>query len=268
MRFDITKKPHPNLKRYHGEDFTFATKFAHNIQKELGEFLKAVVLFGSSVRPIDDGRNAHDIDLLLVVNDLTIVASPEVITAYRVIVDNTAAKVSKRLHINTMKMTSMWDYARNGDPLLINILRDGVPLYDTGFFEPMQALLGQGRIRPTKEAVWAYYGRAPLTLRNAEKHLLQAAIDLYWACVDSAHAALMHMGQTPGLPSHVPRMISEHLVKKKLVHRSAPGTMEFFFKLQKDINKREKRTVTGKEFDKWRQEAKSFVQMMKEVISK
>ncbi|MEK6822231.1 MAG: nucleotidyltransferase domain-containing protein [Nanoarchaeota archaeon] len=219
MRFEIQKRPHPNVARYHGADYALAYEFAQRLHKELGDFLKAVVLFGSAARP-EKTTHEHDIDVLLIVNDLTIIATEEVINAYRIITEKTAAGVTKRLHINTMKMTAVWDYARNGDPLIVNILRDGVPLFDTGFIEPLQVLLYQGRIKPTKEAVWAYYARAPLTMKNSERQILRAAVDLYWACVDSAHAALMHMGDMPGTPEHLPAMINDHLVKKGLAPKS------------------------------------------------
>jgi predicted nucleotidyltransferase len=264
MHFEIQKKPHPNIARYHGAEYALALEFAKKIHAELGDFLKAVVLFGSATRQALAGE--HDIDVLMVVNDLTIIASPEVIGAYRVITDKTAGSVTKRLHINTMKMTAVWDYARVGDPLIINILRDGVPLYDSGFFEPLQALLAQGRIRPTKEAVWAYYARSPLTLTNSANHILQATIDLYWAAVDSAHAALMHVGEIPGTPEHLSGMINERLVKPGLVPKSAPQIMDFFFRLQKDITRRERTKVSGEEYDRMRKDCEAFVQMMRSVI--
>jgi len=266
MRFEINKRTHPNVARYHSDDHKLALEFSNKIQKELGDFLKAVVLFGSAARKEDYPVGGHDIDILMVINDLTIIASPEVVSAYRVITENTAASVSLRLHINTMKMTQVWDYARNGDPLLVTILRDGLPLYDVGFIEPLQVLLAQGRMRPTKEAVWAYYARAPLALRSSEGHLMQAAMDLYWACVDSAHSALMHMGEMPGLPEQLSGMINERLVKHGIVPKSAPQIMDFFYKLQKELVRRERKGVSGEEYERWRKDAEAFVQMMRKVI--
>jgi hypothetical protein len=267
MRFDIKKRPHPNISRFHGQDYAAALQFSDTIRKELGDFLKAVVLFGSASRAVHPA-GSHDIDVLLIINDLTVMTTPEVVSAYRVIVEKTASSVSARLHINTMKMTAVWDYCRVGDPLFINILRDGVPLYDAGFFEPMQVLLSQGRIRPTKEAVWTYYARTPLTMHNSSMHVLQASVDLYWACVDAAHAALMHVGETPQLPEHLPAMIDERLVKQGLVPRSAPAIMKFFYDMQKAITRRERESVSGADYDRWQKDAKNFVEMMRGVIER
>jgi hypothetical protein len=267
MRFEIKKRPHPNIARFHGQDYALALAFSQKIVKELGDFLKAVVLFGSASRAVHPG-GSNDIDVLLIINDLTVMVTPEVVSAYRVIVENTAQAVSPKLHINTMKMTAVWDYARVGDPLLINILREGVPLHDIGFFEPLQMLLSQGRIRPSKEAVWTYYARTPMTMHNSRMHVMQACIDLYWACVDAAHAALMHVGEMPHLPEDLPMMIDQKLVKPGLAPRSAPAIMKFFYDLQKDITNRKRQGATGQEYDNWAQDAKSFIDMMRGVIER
>jgi len=80
-----------------------------------------------------------------------------------------------------MTLSSFWEYVRAGDPVVINILRDGLALVDSGFFDPLQALLFRGRIRPSQEAINNYYARAPTTLNNSMWHVLQATVDLYWA---------------------------------------------------------------------------------------
>ncbi len=265
MEFNIKQKKHHNIPKYIDDDYRLALKFSENIHKELGEFLKAVVLFGSA------GRNEKtlyekDIDVMIVVNDLTVVISQEVIEAYRIITEKVASSVSRRLHITTMKMTAFWDYMKAGDPIAINILRDGVPLYDTGFFEPMQVLLFQGRIRPTEESIWVYFTRAPTTLVNSRWHLLQATLDLYWAVIDSAHAALMRMGEIPPSPSKVAGLINDKMVKKGIVSRKYANTMHFFYELSKKITHRQLQNVTGPQYERYFKEANEFVSAMQKVI--
>lgn len=267
MEFKLKKKEHPNVLKYGGEDFKIAKKFAEEIKKELGDFLKSVVLFGSAMRP-EKSPYEKDIDILMIIDDLTLMISPEVVQAYRIITENTAAKISKRLHITTTKLSTFWDQARNGDPLAVNMLRDGMPLQDVGIFEPLQELLFQGRIRPTKESVWIYFTRAPLTIKSAEWHLLQASLDLYWAVIDSAHAALMHAGEIPPAPSHISRLINEKLVKRRLVDKRYVQVMDFFYNLSKKITHREVRDIPGKEFDKYKALAHEFVDAMRKVIEK
>lgn len=264
MKFDLPKKEHPNLERYPKNDIDVAYKFANEIYRELGGIIRAVVLFGSSARKTTTDKS--DIDVLVILDDLTISLTREVTEAYRVIVQKSIVKVSTRLHITTLRFTSFWDYIRNGDPIGINMLRDGVALIDSGFFDPLQALLKKGRIRPTSESIWAYYVKAPNTLHNSKWHLLQATIDLYWAVIDAAHAALMKIGEVPPTPEHISDIMEQKMVKTKLLDHKYVTIMRNFYKLMKMITHREIKEITGEEFDRYFKIAEDFVHKMRDII--
>ncbi len=264
MKFDIPKKEHPNLERYYKEDIGTAYKFANEIYKELGSFIRAVVLFGSAARMAK--TPGGDIDVLVIIDDLMMSLSPEVVEAYRLIVQRTIVRVSTKLHITTMRFTSFWEYIRNGDPIAINLLRDGVALIDSGFFDPMQALLKRGRIRPTQESIWTYYARAPNTLHNSKWHLLQGVIDLYWAVIDAAHAALMKIGEIPPTPEHVADLMEQKLVKRKMLEHKYVAVMRNFYRLMKMVTHREIVEIKGEEFDRYYKTAEDFVHRMRRLI--
>ena len=264
MKFDIPKKEHPNLEHYYKEDIDTAYKFANEIYKELGSLVRAVVLFGSTARRTKGPGG--DIDVLVIIDDLMLNMSPELVEAYRLIVQKAIVKISTRLHITTMRFTSFWEYMRNGDPIAINLLRDGVALIDSGFFDPMQALLKRGRIRPTQESIWTYYTRAPNTLHNSKWHLLQAVIDLYWAVIDAAHAALMKIGEIPPTPEHVADMLEQKLVKRKLLEHKYVTIMRNFYRLMKMVTHREIVEIKGEEFDRYYKIAEDFVHRMRKII--
>lgn len=268
MDFKVKSRPHPNIPKYHSDDFEAARKFTDLMEKELGPFLKASILFGSVARNEKSQLGERDIDVLIIINDLTAILSEEVIQSYRVITENLASRVSSRLHITTLKLTTFWEYVRNGDPIALNMLRDGVPLYDSGFFEPVQHLLFQGKIRPSKESVWLYFARAPATLNNAKGQILQATLDLYWAVVDSAHAALMHHGEVPPTPAHLPEMIERKLVRTGLVKQKSVETMKFFYDMQKRITHRQIAEISGRQFDDYRAQAEEFVKTMQSVVER
>ena len=257
-------------KRYYeaptGDEFELAKRFSKDIRKELGDFLKAVVLFGSSTKKTQVVHE-KDIDILLVIDDLTKILNKEVVAAYRIIVDNVAAKISKRFHVNTIKLTHFWEYIRHGDPIIVNMLRDGIPLYDAGFFEPMQGLLHQGKIRPTKESVWTYYSRAPLTISNAKWHMLQATLDLYWAVIDAAHAMLMHHGEVPPSPGHVADLLDRTLVKEKKLERKYATIMREFYDLSKKIVHRDIQSIGGTDFDQYLLKAQDFITRTKALLA-
>ena len=264
MKFDIPKKEHPNLERYYKEDIDTAYKFANEIYKELGSLIRAVVIFGSTARRTK--APGGDIDVLVIIDDLMMNMSPELVEAYRLIVQNSIVKISTKLHVTTMRFTSFWEYMRNGDPIAINLLRDGVALIDSGFFDPMQALLKRGRVRPTQESIWTYYTRAPNTLHNSKWHLLQAVIDLYWAVIDAAHAALMKVGEIPPTPEHVADLMEQKLVKKKMLEHKYVTIMRNFYRLMKMVTHREIVEIKGEEFDRYYKIAEDFVQRMRRLI--
>ena len=99
------------MQKHHPGEEALARKFANLMGDELKDLLSEAVFFGSSVRnPIQNTIYEKDIDILLIFNDLIRVLSREVIEAYRIITENTAAKVSGRLHITTMRLTNFWEY--------------------------------------------------------------------------------------------------------------------------------------------------------------
>lgn len=264
MEFDIKKREHPNLRNYKLDDLKLARQFAKRIYDEYGSYLMGVILFGSTAR--GSQGDYSDIDLLLVIDDISVELSEQLIQSLRIVTEKVIVETSKKLHVVTMKFTAFWEYMRNGDPVAINILRDGFPLVDTGFFLPMQQLLRQGRIRPTMESVYTYFDRAPRTLLNSNWHILQAVLDLYWAVIDSAHAALMRLGEVPPSPEHVGELIREKMVKPKLVEPKYAEIMEDFYKVQKMITSRQLKMMKGSAYDKYRKNAEDFVIRMKNFI--
>lgn len=266
MEFAVPKQDNPNVKSYSRDELVIAYRFARRTHKEFGDFLKAIVLFGSTAKHTV-GRHG-DIDLLVVVDDVTVTPSQELVEAYRIITEKLVTEISTRLHITTIKLSTFWEYIRAGDPIGMNILRDGVALLDTGFFDPLRALLIRGRIRPSEEAVWTYFARAPRTLHNAKWHVLQAVIDMYWSVIDAAHAALMMLGETPPSPDHVAALLQEKLIRPNHMHRKYAATVNKFYVLQKRIMHREIREMKGAEFDALFTEAQEFVEKVDELINK
>ena len=108
-----------------------AQKFSQRLWKEFGDFIKAIVLFGSTTQ---QGKERKDVDVLIILDDVRITFSEDIVQTYRVIVEKIVADTDReKLHVQSMKFTSFWEYVRVGDPIAINILRYGIALVDTGF---------------------------------------------------------------------------------------------------------------------------------------
>ena len=108
MKFDIPKKEHPNLERYYKEDIDTSYKFANEIYKELGSFIRAVVIFGSTARRTKG--SGGDIDVLVVERDLDPVALRHRLAVVGVALYVVAGGVSQ------------WERACLGLPTLILVL--------------------------------------------------------------------------------------------------------------------------------------------------
>ena len=266
MQFKIQRKDNENVHKYPTDNIRIAKKFADLLKKELDDFLLGVYVFGSSARKKSTAES--DIDVLVVTDDTRFVLTEALVEGYRIIVEGLLGKVSQKLHITSMTYTSFWEYIKAGDPVAVNILRDGVPMYDSGFFEPLQILLRQGRVRPSEESVWRYFGRAPKTLVNSRWHLLQATLDLYWAVIDSAHAALMVRNELPPTPEHVADMLEKIYVEPKLLEKKYVEAMRKFYKLSKMITHREIKEVSGAEYEHHYKEADDFVKRMRKLVER
>lgn len=246
------------------EEFETSRKFAQKLYKEFGEFVKAIVLFGGSQK-----KENRDIDLLVVLDDVRVKFTQDLVETYRIILEKTVADVDpKRLHIQTMKFTSFWEYARVGDPVATNILRYGTALIDTGFFDPMQALLDEGRIRPSQESIHTYFVLAPADITRSKQHLLSATVDLYWAVINSAHSALMKYGEVPPTPAHAAELLQSTLVKKRVLSKKSAKTMQTMYKMFKGITDRDIKEISGKNYDKYRADAEAFVKEVKKYLEK
>ncbi|MCB9359456.1 nucleotidyltransferase domain-containing protein [Candidatus Woesearchaeota archaeon] len=265
MEFKIEHKSNPNKDKYQKDDIDIAYDFSKKIVKEFGSFIKSVVLFGSTARQLE---KSHDIDILVVVDDVTITISPEVVEAYRVILEKMIRNTSKKLHVTTLKMSNFWDYIRKGDPLGINILRDGVALYDISLFEPLRILLAQGRVAPSKETINIYINKSMGSMLNSKNHILHAVLDLYWGVIDISHAALMTHHITPETPSHVADRLDLVFVKKGKLEARYVKTMKKFYSLSKSIIHNEISLITGTEYDQYYKEAQGYIERLKKLIKK
>ncbi|MGV8150155.1 MAG: nucleotidyltransferase domain-containing protein [Candidatus Woesearchaeota archaeon] len=267
MEFRVEKRHVVDSKpRYEKHEIDIALEFSKEAKKEFKDLIRAIVLFGSVARKTNN--KTGDIDILIIIDDVRIEMGPEIVQTYRIILEKLVAKISRKLHITSLKFTNFWEYVRAGDPIAINMLRDGMPILDSGFFEPLQILLFQGRIRPSAESIQNYMALAPQTLQNSKKHILQATLDLYWAVIDAAHAALMSVNEIPPSPAHVADMLDEKLVKNGLLQKKHSYIMRNFYSLGKSIMHGELLQISGDQYDVYYKEAYSFVMDMKMFIEK
>jgi uncharacterized protein (UPF0332 family) len=151
----------------------------------------------------------------------------------------------------------------------LNILRYGEGLVDIGgFFNPLKALLIQGKIRSTPEAVYAALQRAPAHLARSQASELNAIEGIYWTMVDSAQAALITAGKMPPSPEHLAQYLKETFVDTGLLKADSVKAFQDLFAIHKSISHGETRQVKGAEIDRWQATAEKFMLDMTGIINK
>ncbi len=249
-------------------------QFSDQLVKEMGPLIKSVVWFGSAARGRaspsvvrDEVLFGSDIDVLVLFDDMIHVLTAEVVTGYRIITEKTASRISKRLHITTMPITKFWDYALKGEPILTNMLRDGSPVHDSGCFGMAKKMLSSRKIAPTKEIVWIYLARGPMSLSNSQWNMRQAVLDLYWSVVDAAHSALLHYGVIPETPEKIIPLVKQHLVSKGILDKGHLSVLSEFMNVGKMLMSGEVHKVSGDHYDRYRKEAADFIHTVKGILA-
>ncbi len=256
MDFEQKKRPQQNENMYHIENLKNAREFSKNLLQEMGELIRSIVLFGSNTH--NTANKNSDIDIMIVLDNISVFVTPELREAYRIITEKISSEITNKLHVMTVNLSDLWDMARKGDPLLINILRYGTPLFDRDLVEPMQYLLEIGKIKPTRETIYNYMSRSNTLYNETKNHLIDATLDLYYSSVDMIHATLMIKKIMPPSPKEMPKIFKETFKddKKMLKHSQ---TFEELIKIAKDIEHRKIGEIVGGEYEKLKKKTEKMI---------
>lgn len=247
MEFEQKKHLNEKQKEYHIENLKIARDFSKELLLEMKELVKSIVLFGSNTS--DTLKKTSDIDLMIVLDNVSVYVSPELREAYRIIVNKLNDNVGhNKIHLMTINLSDVYDMSRKGDPLLINVLRYGVPMFDRDLIEPMQYLLEIGKIRPTKEAVYNYMARSETLLEDSNKHIQDAILDLYYSTVDIVHSTLMLKKVTPPSPKEMPKLFKKEFGETGI--GSNYKLIEELYTTAKKIEIGQGKNLNGSDFDK------------------
>jgi uncharacterized protein (UPF0332 family) len=203
---------------------------------------------------------------MIVLDNVSMYVTPELRESYQIIVQKIVSQISPKLHIMSVNLSDVWDMARKGDPLFINILRHGVALYDTSIIEPMQYLLEIGKIRPTTESIMNFRARSEQLLQDYTTHLENSYYDLYYALVDGVHALLMSYEVTPPSPKEMPEIIPHYITSKK--GQEVSQTLSSIYARVKEIEHRSGGQITTQELEKTHKSVKKQLAFCNQEIDK
>ena len=244
-----------------------AMDFSTKVYKKFDKVVKAIVLFGSTTK--DSSVGSSDIDIIIIIDDASVVWDQELIAWYREELSKIAASeiYKKELHITTVKLTTWWSDLVKGDPTLVNVLRYGEALIDIGgFFTPLKALLQQGRIKSTPEAIQYALERAPMHFQRSRLAELGSIEGLFWAMVDSSQAALMSAHVMPPSPEKIPDDLKKTFVDKRLLKMKYIDWYKDLYDMHKKIDHGQLSTLKGVEIDEWQNRTEEFIKVMSKLV--
>lgn len=256
--------PTLKIKREHDIAMDFATK----IYKTFERAVKSIVLFGSTAK--QTAIASSDVDLIIIVDDVSIRWDQEMIAWYREELDRTLRNnpYQKTLHINTIKLSTWWNDLLIGDPVVMNVLRYGEALIDLGgFFEPLKYLLIEGKIKPSPEAVYNALQRAPIHLQRSKAAELGSIEGLYWCMVDAAQAALIAAEVSPPSPEHIPAELNQTFVAEGMLNKKYVAWFRELLMLHKKVVHGEVKELRGLIIDDWQEKTAEFLKVMIDLVN-
>jgi predicted nucleotidyltransferase len=248
-------------------EWDIAMDFSSKVYQKFDKLVKATVLFGSAARHND--TVGSDIDVIIIVDDATVKFDEELIAWYR----EELGKIiqvnpyKKDLHINTIKLTTWWNDLLRGDPVVVNILRYGETLIDSGgFFNPLKILLQEGKINITPEAIYTILNRIPNHIIRSKISEMNSIEGTYWAMIESSQALLMAVKVIPPSPDHVTILLKEHFVDKNLLKMKYVTDVRDIYELHRRIMHGELRDIDGKIVDQWQDKAEDYFKVVLNLI--
>ncbi len=283
MKKNPDKKKESIEPQTRGQRAEIAQAFAKEVLKKYGRYVKAVVMMGSVAR--EEFKPLSDIDVFVVIDDTSMNMTQEMREKIDEELEAIAEKIpgavvttkapdGKQEKTNllsvqpTYTLTEFWDYARVAHPIIYNFIKEGVPIYDTGFFEPIKKLLEMGRIPSTREAIENYMEGAPKKIMRAKTvKLLMLAEDAYYAMLNTAQAVLMFMGIEPPVPNKAYEEVKRYLVEPGILEPEYAEWLREIIDIRKKIEHKELMDVSGSFVDEWLEKAEKFTDKMFSLLN-
>jgi len=237
-------------------------EFSKQALEKYGKYIKCIVMMGSVAR--EEFKPKSDIDIFVVIDDTTFKITPEQHDKIDDDLEKIAKKISEVISVQpSYTLTEFWDYARVCHPIIYNFIKEGVAVFDTGFFAPIKRLLEMGRIPSTREAIESYMEGAPKKLMRAKTvKLLMLAEDCYYAMLNTTQAVLMFMGLAPPVPNKAYDDVKKFLVEPGILEPEYAEWLKEIIEIRKKIEHKEMMDATGQFVDEWIAKSEKYIDKM------
>ncbi len=242
----------------------------------LKKFEKYIVTYtlGGSIYKGTAGEDS-DIDIFIIVDDTDVkrMSRGELRDKLRAIMYGMAGEASlmtgikNKLHLQVWILTDYWEGLKESSPVIVDVLRHNIPLYDRGMFMPWKQLLKMGKIRPSPEAIDMFMNTGEQALKRIKFKLKDMAMDeTFLSILTPTQAALMLYGVQPLGPKETPNQLREIFVKQGMLEEKYVKILEDNLKIRKDIEHGRKKEVSGKEVDQLLSSAEKYLERIKKVF--
>ncbi|RIB35372.1 MAG: hypothetical protein BXU00_01240 [Candidatus Nanoclepta minutus] len=227
--------------------------FSNELINKVDGLIRIITLFGSYSKGNETEKS--DIDLLIVVDDVYNKWDNVSSTFY---FDNLNKILSqekfRKIHVNTLTLSAFWEMVKNGDPLIISIIRTGKALIDPfGLFGSLKKLLYAGKILPSEEAIEAAKLRVEHNIRGYKVNLIKAFENIYLIFTNSAQYYLMKKGYSYISPEEILEALRKEFGNDELV-----SWYEDIIKRMKSIGHGESIDINEEDLGKYFKKALEF----------
>lgn len=238
------------------------------VKKKFERYIMSVILFGSLAR--GQATEESDVDLAVIVDDTDLknMTRQEARKRLMAMINNTAREIYPKFSaIQVYLLTDAWDWIKDASPVIFTLLRDGVPLYDTGLFAPWSLLLKTGKIKPSPEAIHNFQQGGRLLIKMVGGEINELVSEkLYQAMLMPAQAALMLYGLMPMTYSEAPKLLRKvFVVEEKILEEKFPKWLEEVIDIRKQVEHGTVKQISGLELDKHFTRAEKFIQRMEKL---
>ncbi|HKZ45077.1 MAG TPA: nucleotidyltransferase domain-containing protein [archaeon] len=238
-------------------------RFTNEARKQYGDIIKSVLIFGSAAK--GTMVKGSDADIWVVLDDTATKSSEDLekVNSHLYLI----AHELKELHIQTTTLTEFWSWIKMGSPELVNFLRYGLLIYDTGFVKPVQRMLNMGLIPPSEETIALKAKAAEARYRKIKIDIKSMIFELRYTATDACQAVIMYFYKAQPDAKAIPEFL-EKLVKEKKLEKIYVSKFKELDKLWKDIDHKEIKEVTTQHLEKALILAKEIVGRFNKLLPK
>jgi len=238
-------------------------KFTNIARKQYGDLIKSVLIFGSAAQ----GKmvQGSDADIWVILDDTATKGTEDLEKVNSALY--LVAHELKDLHVQTTVLTEFWQWIRMGSPELVNFLRYGLIIYDTGFMKPVQKMLQMGLIPPSEETIGLKARAADVRLMKLKIDMKSMIFELRYTALDIIQAVVMYYYKKQPDYKTAPEFL-EKLIKDKKLEKIYLKKFETLNKLWKDIDHKIIKDATTLHLEQALTLASEIVERMKKLLPK